>query len=853
MSTMNISGNLQKELKRASPNAELELENIESNNVQLELDKSPNTESDTCLGQNMKSDNEVCSLESGKLNQTDLKNFSFDPVNFTKQPICDERMMKNEVLKKIAGVLLATNQNDDDEHPDNCFYFEDTIVCNNFEINVENLGKLFFPLDKNYIEQLISISSEAKFGMGEKTVYDKEFRNTQMIESDKLDVKINQNIFDDITSKIHKALNLSPRTTLRAHLHNMLIYSPGQFFKEHRDSEKIKNMVATLVIVLPSHHVGGNLIIKHNNYKHTFSSENICENNARCICFFSDCLHEVKEIKDGFRVVLTYNIILDINESIDDKPLHNKYLEDAVREYFHDEVNQANYSKKKKESKKLIFLLNHSYSEHSLNWHLLKGEDYRTAFAFRSVADNLNLSIHIVLIDICQSWSTTEGSEYASSDEEFAPDLDSFIESIDSLFYWVDKNNEEVKYAKYEAQTHEFCFTQETNYENFHILKEEFSGPTGNEGSTVDYWYKRAAVVLWKKSDSIKVKFELNYQNALNELFALVDAPGNEIEVKGILRDIGDLLHKKNISEKYKYHDKIVSKIVDSQYFNNFSKIALYVDDENEAHFILSKFDESVLVIENIPVFIQLEDKYGITWFDTLIQNLMKNTSYRNSLNYKIIYCFIRKYLDGGGSRTVMEHFLEIVIDLFTSKVKLWKCKFEKGSDRYEGTIELFKACVLINISYIYGKLTNYLTSSSKEFPRDQLVKFYFDLQKFTVTMPSIELKSFRIQLIETLKGDIAKSRKADDWSISNHLWCPEFCDNCSMVSEFLTSNERIMKINENISTHIRTRLQRENIPVDVNLEGMNNNITVITKQDTIHTDAQAECIKLKTLLESLQ
>ncbi|XP_074039875.1 uncharacterized protein [Leptinotarsa decemlineata] len=128
MSTMNISGNLQKELKRASPNAELELENIESNNVQLELDKSPNTESDTCLGQNMKSDNEVCSLESGKLNQTDLKNFSFDPVNFTKQPICDERMMKNEVLKKIAGVLLATNQNDDDEHPDNCFYFEDTIV-----------------------------------------------------------------------------------------------------------------------------------------------------------------------------------------------------------------------------------------------------------------------------------------------------------------------------------------------------------------------------------------------------------------------------------------------------------------------------------------------------------------------------------------------------------------------------------------------------------------------------------------------------------------------------------------------------------------------------------------------------
>lgn len=44
---------------------------------------------------------------------------------------------------------------------------------------------------------------------------------------------------------------------LQAHLHNALIYGPGQFFKMHQDTEKMQGMVLTLVLVWPCAHLGG--------------------------------------------------------------------------------------------------------------------------------------------------------------------------------------------------------------------------------------------------------------------------------------------------------------------------------------------------------------------------------------------------------------------------------------------------------------------------------------------------------------------------------------------------------------------------------------------------------------------
>lgn len=43
----------------------------------------------------------------------------------------------------------------------------------------------------------------------------------------------------------------------------MLVYEEGHFFRAHRDAEKLPDMVATLVVLLPSSYKGGSSIISH--------------------------------------------------------------------------------------------------------------------------------------------------------------------------------------------------------------------------------------------------------------------------------------------------------------------------------------------------------------------------------------------------------------------------------------------------------------------------------------------------------------------------------------------------------------------------------------------------------------
>lgn len=64
-----------------------------------------------------------------------------------------------------------------------------------------------------------------------------------------------------------------PRTPWRhvkAKLHNMLVYGPGQFFAIHQDSEKDDDMIGTLVVILPSAFTGGAMVIEHHGEQVAF-------------------------------------------------------------------------------------------------------------------------------------------------------------------------------------------------------------------------------------------------------------------------------------------------------------------------------------------------------------------------------------------------------------------------------------------------------------------------------------------------------------------------------------------------------------------------------------------------------
>lgn len=114
--------------------------------------------------------------------------------------------------------------------------------------------------------------------------------------------------------------------------YKLLIYESGDFFKPHVDTQRSPSMFATLTVSLPvcgkgqsdggrnGHGHGedddakkhqsmgtGELVIQHHDRQETFRFDDAKQ--AQWVAFFTDCVHEIKPLRSGYRVALTYNVM----------------------------------------------------------------------------------------------------------------------------------------------------------------------------------------------------------------------------------------------------------------------------------------------------------------------------------------------------------------------------------------------------------------------------------------------------------------------------------------------------------------------------------------------------------------
>lgn len=98
---------------------------------------------------------------------------------------------------------------------------------------------------------------------------------------------------------------------VRAELYKLNIYSsPSGFFKSHVDTPRSEAQFGSLVVGLPYRHEGGQLIVRHAEHTITYdwSTSKTGADAVHWAAFYSDCEHEVKELTEGHRVTLTYNL-----------------------------------------------------------------------------------------------------------------------------------------------------------------------------------------------------------------------------------------------------------------------------------------------------------------------------------------------------------------------------------------------------------------------------------------------------------------------------------------------------------------------------------------------------------------
>lgn len=102
-------------------------------------------------------------------------------------------------------------------------------------LEVRGVGALEFPVSATQARRLVGIGRPARYGQGTRTLLDPRVRDTTEIPKSR--VRIDQRRWNrrflPVLDGLRADLGLPDGCQLKADLHSMLVYGPGQFFLPH--------------------------------------------------------------------------------------------------------------------------------------------------------------------------------------------------------------------------------------------------------------------------------------------------------------------------------------------------------------------------------------------------------------------------------------------------------------------------------------------------------------------------------------------------------------------------------------------------------------------------------------------
>jgi len=369
-------------------------------------------------------------------------------------------------------------------------------------IDIDGVGRIAFPILPVQAERLAAIAEAAPYGRGEKTVVDREVRRTWQVDSAK--VRIGGRHWDKTLASLVAdiALGLGVSEPVAAEFYKLLVYDTGSFFVDHRDTEKVPGMFATMVLVLPSTHSGGELVIKHLGREVVLDARPEEPSEIGFAAFYADCVHEVRPVKTGCRLTLVYNLCF-VGER---RPLK---APDYRAEHGRVVELLRSWASAEDEPDKLILPLEHVYTPAELSFSTLKGADAGVASVLVKAAAEADCDLHLALVSIEESGSAEHTGYYGrrrwsrdeEEDEEF--EVAEVIDRALILSEWRHPDGGEAGFDVFPFAEDELC--PPDAFEDLTPDEEHFHEATGNEGASFERTYRRAGFVLWPAARRLAV------------------------------------------------------------------------------------------------------------------------------------------------------------------------------------------------------------------------------------------------------------------------------------------------------------------------------------------------------------
>jgi hypothetical protein len=403
-------------------------------------------------------------------------------------------------------------------------------------IDVDGVGRIAFPLLPAQAERLVAIAEAAPYGRGEETLVDRDVRRTWQLDSRRIRIggrHWQQTLAELVTGA---ALGLGVSDPVAADFYKLLLYDAGSFFVDHRDTEKVPGMFATLALILPSAHSGGALVVRHLGREVVLDPHPEEPSEIGFAAFYADCVHEVRPVTAGYRMVLVYNLSF-----LGKKPPTTAPDYRAERRQAAERLRL--WAEAADEPDKLVLPLEHAYTPAELSFGTLKGRDAGVASVLVEAAAEAGCALHLALVSIEESgsaihtgyrgrrrrWSGDEDEDDEDDEDEF--EVEEVIDGAMTLSEWRRPDGGAAGFG-------ELPFTEEELYppdafEDLTPDEQYFHEATGNEGASFERSYRRAGLVLWPLARRLAVLNEAGLRATLpylEDLTARWEANGAAIE-----------------------------------------------------------------------------------------------------------------------------------------------------------------------------------------------------------------------------------------------------------------------------------------------------------------------------------
>ena len=257
-------------------------------------------------------------------------------------------------------------------------------------------------------------------------------------------------------------------------------------------------MIATLSVSLPTAAAGGELVVRHRDRERTIDMTTGEPSELTFAAFHADCTHEIRPVTEGHRLSLVFNLCLrpGDDESPREAPDYTAQV-DRLAERLTEWSARGG-------TDKLVWLLEHEYSEAGLSFDRLKNADAAVARVLTQAAERAECEVHPAVVHIEQYGGADldDGDWGWDGEVDDAWEMGDVDDSREWLDGWARADGRRPTLGEVELLPGELLPRGALDDAP---PDEQRVYASGNEGVSVERTYRRAALVLWPRSKALEI------------------------------------------------------------------------------------------------------------------------------------------------------------------------------------------------------------------------------------------------------------------------------------------------------------------------------------------------------------